>query len=320
MPLSPDQLFVADRLVELRILKADGSAYEDLFTEVMTLRYADFRPVKPQGNIGDRKNDGYREKAGIYYQVYAPEAPAHSQSVSNAVRKIKEDFEELKKFWDTLCPITGFNFVFNDKFKGANPTIEATLLQLKNDNKLADCRCSLAKDLTNEISQLSERHLLKITGILPSPETLGNLDFGIFTEVLRYVTENSSPLTREALLTVPNFLDKIRLNGISETVAALLTTANLQSGAVEKFFAGHGAFSKPVIRDKLAQIYSGVRDALVGDGGANSGDLIFFSLLNSVTPHPATKHSQDAAMVLLAYFFESCDIYEDPAAQTALNI
>jgi hypothetical protein len=319
VPLSPEQLLIADRLVELRVLKADGSAYEDFFVEVMSLRYSDFRPVKPQGNLGDRKNDGYREKAGVYYQVYAPEVPG--QNVSTAVRKIKEDFTGLKEFWNSLCPITGFNFVFNDKFQGANPTIEATLLQLKADHKLADCRCFLAKDLANEISELSERNLLKITGILPSAETLGNLDFGVFTEVLRYVIENAKPLSQGALLTVPDFADKIRLNGISETVAALLTTANLQSGAVEKFFAGHGAFSKPVVRNKLAQIYSDVRNAILSENsGASSGDLIFFALLEAILPQPATKRSQDAAMVLLSYFFESCDIYEDPATQTALNI
>jgi hypothetical protein len=319
MAFTPEQLAVADRFVQLRIHQANGSAYEDLFVEVMTLRYADFRPVKPQGAVGDRKNDGYREKAGIYYQVYAPEKP--DDKVLAAVRKIGEDFEGLMAFWNTLCPILGFNFVFNDKFKGAYPEIEATLLQLKKTHNLADCRCFLAKDLMEEISKLDDRSLLKITGIIPSPEMIESLDFGVFTGVLRYVTDNSRPLNHNALLTVPDFAEKIRLNDISDPVAGLLRTANIQSGAVEKFFASDGAFSKPLVRNKLAQIYSEIRATMVGENSvANSGDLIFFALLAAITPQPTAKSSQDAAMVLLAYFFESCDIYEDPAIQAALNL
>ena len=36
------------------------------------------------------------------------------------------------------------------------------------------------------------------------------------------------------------------------------------------------------------------------------------ALLDAITPQPALKRQQDAAIVLLSYFFETCDIYEDP--------
>ena len=58
---------------ENRILKADKQAFEDLFTEIMNYKEADFRSIKPWGNIGDRKNDGYIRSRGIFYQVYASE-------------------------------------------------------------------------------------------------------------------------------------------------------------------------------------------------------------------------------------------------------
>lgn len=32
-----------------------------------------FQQVKPQGQYGDRKNDGFDKTTGTYYQVYAPE-------------------------------------------------------------------------------------------------------------------------------------------------------------------------------------------------------------------------------------------------------
>jgi hypothetical protein len=41
------------------------------------------------------------------------------------------------------------------------------------------------------------------------------------------------------------------------------------------------------------------------------GDRVFFHMLNVVAP-AATKQVQDAAIVLIAYFFEKCDVFEDP--------
>jgi len=160
-----------------------------------------------------------------------------------------------------------------------------------------------------EIGQLDERSLLRLVGSLPSPENLEDLDFGVFTDILKHVIEHTATVTASGVLTVPDFSEKIRLNEISQPVGGLLTAASLQSGAVETFFSSHGDFSKPAIRDKLAAIYNEVRELAADE---SSGDTTFFSLLDAIVPRPVAKHAQDAAMVLLAYFFESCDIYEDP--------
>ena len=61
------------QLFQNKILKADGQVFEDIFTAIMNYAEADFRSIKPWGNIGDRKNDGYIKTKGIFYQVYATE-------------------------------------------------------------------------------------------------------------------------------------------------------------------------------------------------------------------------------------------------------
>ncbi|MCT7023062.1 hypothetical protein M1743_23715, partial [Salmonella enterica subsp. enterica serovar Saintpaul] len=75
----------------------------------------DFQQVKPYGNIGDRKNDGFIKGQGVYYQVYAPEDA--SNNVLAAVNKIKDDFEGLRDYWHDICPIKKYYFVLNDKYK-----------------------------------------------------------------------------------------------------------------------------------------------------------------------------------------------------------
>ena len=85
---------------ENRILKSDKQAFEDLFTEIMNYKEDDFRSIKPWGNIGDRKNDGYIKSKGIFYQVYAPENIENSYP--SLIKKMKTDFDGLMKQWNNI--------------------------------------------------------------------------------------------------------------------------------------------------------------------------------------------------------------------------
>ena len=64
---------IARTLFQNKIYKAYGRSFEDFFVSIMNYSNTEFRQIKSCGNIGDRKNDGYIESEGIYYQVYAPE-------------------------------------------------------------------------------------------------------------------------------------------------------------------------------------------------------------------------------------------------------
>src|SRR5450432_2623348 len=104
----------ARNMLRLRIHESDAQAYEDLFVRAMVYADPNFRPVKPHGNAGDRKNDGFNSTTGTYYQVYAPEDIR--RSAGNALKKLREDFSGLKAFWDGLYPVRRFFYVVNDKY------------------------------------------------------------------------------------------------------------------------------------------------------------------------------------------------------------
>src|ERR1051326_3009735 len=313
MSFSPDQLAYADILLELQIRRADGQAYEDLFVRVMTRRHPEFRPVKPQGKHGDKRNDGYCASKGVYYQVYAPENHSAKDMVAT-VEKIETDFDGLKSYWGKDAPVQEYHFVINDKLKGTYPAVETALLKIKSKHSLSHCAPFLAKDLMRVFSELSERDVIAIVGHIPADDDISDLDYSIFTDVLSHIIKDSQAITPDAVLRVPDFSEKIQLNRISPNVARLLETGNLQSGAVEAFFNSHGTFSKTAIRDKLAEVYGELRDTIGREIGSNvhRGDMIFFGLLDLITPQPPQKPAKDAAVVPLSYFFETCDIYEDP--------
>ena len=152
---------------ENRILKADKQAFEDLFTEIMNYKEADFQSIKPWGNIGDRKNDGYIKSRGIFYQVYAPEDIR--KSYPDVIKKIKTDFNGLIEQWSN---VKEFYFVVNDKYKGVNPDSEQLLQQIKEDNNLQECKFITANNLENILFSLDDDQIIKVTGVSFSDSTI----------------------------------------------------------------------------------------------------------------------------------------------------
>src|SRR4051794_18939977 len=117
--------FYARQIFELRIRQAKGESYQDLFNAVMQLRFPTFTPMRPYGNIGDRKNDGYIPETGVFYQVYAPKDPI--ESLGEAVKKAKEDFAGLYAYWNRTHPVREYRFAFNDEYRGSVVPVEMAL-------------------------------------------------------------------------------------------------------------------------------------------------------------------------------------------------
>ncbi len=204
-----EQRYIARLLFKNKVLKSDGQAFEDLFTAIMTKANPNFTPVKPQGSIGDRKNDGWDRTKGIYYQVYAPENLTAKQS--DAINKLEEDFKGLKAAWNDIVPIREFHYVLNDKGKGSYPTLEVALANIKRDHSLDEALPFLIKDLEEAVFSLSDDVIFEIIGHVPSPTLIENIQFSALNEVVDHLHKHGKGLTRDDVLNAPDFEDKIRI-------------------------------------------------------------------------------------------------------------
>lgn len=310
---SPEQRYFARIQFQNRILRAHAQRFEDLFVSVMTRRFVDFRPIKPQGRgIGDEANDGYVRTAGRYYQVYAPESPV--EKVTDAVNKAKNNFDRLKDKWSETADVNEYRFAFNDKFLGAFPEIEHALADIHRTHGLTTAEPFLAKDLEAEFMQLEPDDMHEILGgVIPRAEFLQNIDYAVLTEVLQHLVDNRKGVGAGASLQVRDFNKKLTFNDVTEPVGILFTHGSYQEGEVENYFSRHGEFSRAEIREYLAALYQDCRSTAKQSGIADIavGDRIFFDMLDHIVP-AQTAQIQDAAIVLMAYFFEKCDIFEDP--------
>ena len=88
---------------------------------------------------------------------------------------------------------------------------------------------------------LADDVISSIIGFIPNPENLGNLDYSLLNEVIQHVFQNTKKLDTQQGLDVPDFDEKIKVNKLSHSIHALLTTGSFQVGALEEYFNTNGS-------------------------------------------------------------------------------
>jgi hypothetical protein len=315
MTMGPAQQLYASVMFENRVLKATGFGYESLFHQVMVLKYpGQFIPIEPYGNLGDRKNDGYLPARGEFYQVYAPKKP--SDKLGSAAAKAKEDFAGLKDFWEKRCPIKHYRFVFKDDFTGSIAPLEAALLDIATTHKI-QAGPFLSTELLQLTLSLTDAEIFRVlNSVVPEPGFLPDADYEAVRDVVNHVLASSKKVVDGGSLATPELLDKIQFNKLSGEVGQMLVNGARQINVVNDFFSGRPGFHRQVLRNHLAEIYSEERGLMPKRG--KWADRLFFKIIERITPpsREMEKAVQDSAIVVMAFYFEACDVFEAPNASS----
>ncbi len=282
-----------------RIYKCNGQTFEDLFTEIMNYLVDDFQSIKPWGNIGDRKNDGYIKSEGTFFQVYSPEDI--NKSYPAAVKKLHRDFKGLISQWE---PVRKFYFVINDRYNGVNADCEKEIQKIKREYKLADAKILTPKDLENMLFKLDEDQIYKIVGFLPDMENLRGIDFSVLHEVISHIMNIPLSNKTNGDIRLPDWEDKIRFNNLSDIIAGYLNEATIHLMDLEKYLSNNSDFVADTLREKLSEIYRIQKET-------KTGDELFMAIVNELSPR-VTHIYQETVIVLMAKYFEACDIFEEP--------
>lgn len=319
--MQKDEKYLARIMFKNKILDKMGNEFQSLFWDIMSCAYSDFQKVKPHGNRGDSKNDGYHTSNGTYYQVYAPAELRINEA--KAISKLKQDFEGLKVFWDSHLKINKFCYVLNDKYKGISPNLNTCLLDLAKENPDIEFKFFLAKELEDEFMSLSEDNMTAIIGLIPAPEKIETIDFSILTEIINYILEKQKPSNLHENLNSTEFIEKIKFNNLNTNISNLLRVANFQAGALDEFFSLNSNYTKKELRDIFVEYYEEGKEKIEDCDIKN--DLVFSHILDKtctelIESRPdQAKYIQDAALVLISYYFESCDIFEIPPEEGEIN-
>lgn len=284
-------------IFKVAFLERKASAFQDLFSDIMEKRYpADFQRVRPWGNIGDRKNDGYLRSQRVLFAVYAPK----ELTARACIVKIDEDFREALPHWQGYFDC--WTFVHNDH-DGLSPDVFKKLEDLRLEHITPTLTSWGFEELRREVAQLGEPELASIFGPAPSRQamvSLGLADLAPILDQIARLPPSTSPDLR------PVSPDKLLYNQLSLCAATLLTAGLSRVPLVKQYFT-----RAPSLRDRIAESfrreYARLRDQAI------SPDEIFVHLQRFVSGEmQPSLDRQCATLAVLAFFFEACDIFERP--------
>ena len=308
--LTNEERYFAKILFKNKIYQYKGQAFEDFFVSVMTKAEEGFQPVKAYGKIGDRKNDGFISSTGTYYQVYAPEEINKEKTIGDAVKKLETDFKGLYKNWNDICEIKKYYYVINDRYEGLPAPIFQKVCELKSDPLYTDIEILTftAKELQRVFEKLDESDTHEIVGFIPNIP-IGMVEYEALNEVVTYLLNVELPESKGSNLIVPNFAEKITFNNLSKEIGANLTTGSYQEGLLNRYFNDNPGM-KDILQRKFNALYE-LACEVIDDSQEDVADCRCYYILENSAPK-RTIPIFTCIWVLMAYYFSTCDIFEEP--------
>lgn len=284
--------------IRIALLEKKEQAYEDFFCSLMQKKYsASFLPIKAAGREGDRKADGYLNPEEHVYQVYAPSSGFKKDKL---ITKIKGDFEGAKEKWKGK--IRRWTFVHNE-FEGLPAYAMDVIFDLKKENPNIQINVMGPEILHDFALTLSSSHLIDLFGVMPNEKQLAGLTYEPIKTLLNAIQRRAcggNPLG-------PVSVDKLEFNDLSNDVAILLMSGRVKEILVQDLLS---MWPDPTYGDDLASSFNSFYLELKRSG--LKADLIFNRLQKFAGYDSNSIGSQVSSLAVLSYFFERCDIFDNP--------
>ncbi len=283
---------------ENAFLRAKANSFQELFERLLGFAYkGDFMACRPWGNQGDRKNDGFHKSERRLFQVYAP----NEMTEAKAKKKILEDFQGAKAHWGGR--FDKWTFVHNSVC-GLPPHIHQLLLDIGKDNPGIMVEAWGLEELKVVFRDLTLEDKESWFGRAPTAETRTRLGFEDLRVVLEALSNKRPPVDRP-VGDVP--AGKIEANALSESVATLLKEGMVKAPLVEEFLAN---WHEATLGERIAQSFRTEYEALRATHSPNQVFPELQAWLGGT--NRGTPEHELAVLTVMAYYFERCDIFEEP--------
>lgn len=312
--MSFEQKHVYRIFFEDKLIKSSGDAFQQIFNKLMTIAYDNFVKVEPQGRIGDRKCDGYLKRDGIFYQVYGPKDYNSTADIQkSAINKIDIDFNGLKNHvnnghWE---PIKQFIFVFKTH-RGSYPDLIDTCITLERNNPTIEFNIYDIDKLVSIFSSLSLEQMSMIAETyIPNPD-FSYINYEVMGDIIKYLRVIGASNNIDITKIPPDFNDKIEFNGICSFYASNLTTASYSIDKLDDYLSSYGNTD---ISDYLCGIFKTLYTDSIKNY-PNDQNLQFKYILEHCrkanTPPEIIQLIETNSYIMMAKYFETCDIFEEP--------
>jgi hypothetical protein len=280
-----------------------GTAFQDFFVRLAGHAFgADFEEVRPYGPQSDLKCDGRRASTKSVFQCYAP----YFMKDTDLVAKVDEDFHGARAHW--AAEMGEWIFVHNDD-RGLPPRAVQHIASLRRDHSPIGLETWSEPELLKLALALDLSALQALFGLAPSIAIVDRLVMADLVPIVEAL-ERQEPNPSDPPLTPPS-PEKLERNSLSEDSSILLRFGRRKSSLVETLFRRG---SRVELGERIAEAFR-ARYAYL-KGLELPADTIFRHLQDYAGMTGDPKR-QGAALAVLSYFFDSCDIFEDGPAPKA---
>lgn len=299
MSLSSYQMAFYELCFEVRYLRTQGNEFQEFFRDIMEHVFPnDFVAVRPHGSIGDKKCDGFLRSKGVVYQCYAP----RTLNLSNLLSKIEEDFNGASNHW--ADEMKEWVFVHNDR--DGIPADALKLLEKFQRERKTRTGHHGFRELADMVIALPTSKLTSIFGPVPTHTAIANVANADILAAIQGLQKFSVEYS-EADIRAPSTA-KLTGNNFSHHIIELLRGGFVGAKRVQQFF---DAYPVPDFVDMIATAFKNEYSRLRGTI-ANS-DEIYEALYRYADGDGGDANRRAAVLAVLSYFFERCDIFEDPS-------
>lgn len=278
-----------------------GSEFQSFFERIMQKYDSSFISVRPSGQQGDWKCDGFSQMSGTVYQCYAPKDLELSDQ--QAAVKIKTDFDGAKIKWPK--EMKQWTFVWSGDGI-LPPQATQALLQLKADNVGFPIEDIGREGLWKIVESLPVRDRVELLGVVPEISEATETTAAEVQTLLNYLSKQQIDVLEDNL-DLTEIAEKIRKNKLSSDVQALIQTAIPVARVAQDYTKRHpDPDFQAIIANILARKY---KDLVLS--GETDPDVIFWSIVKYVS-HGEFSHPKSfwAAVGIVTLYFQLCDIFE----------
>ena len=277
-----------------------GTAFQDWFVRLAGYAFgADFEEVRRYGPHGDLKCDGRRVSTKSVFQCYAPDTMKEAELIT----KVDADFHGARAHWNT--GMAEWVFVHNDG-RGLPPNAVRHIDGLRQAHAPLTIETWSEPELLKLATALDLGALQALFGYAASIAIVDRLVLADLVPIIDAL-ERQDPNAGDPQLTPPS-PEKLENNALSEESGLLLRIGRRKSSLVETFFRKS---PRPDLGERIAEAFrTRYAELKAFDLPADT----IFKHLQDYAGMNGEPRRQGAALAVLAYFFDSCDIFEDPVA------
>jgi len=276
-------------------LEKRGTEFQDWFVKLAGYAWGDdFEEVRPYGNVGDWKCDGWRISTGSVFQCYAP----REMTAPEAVQKVNADFAGAVKHWPRM---QSWHFVHNDG-DGLPPQVTDLFQTLRAANPSVRLAPWSEPELLALVPLLSRDYAAALFGPAPTAMIFERLGYSDLQPVIDAIALGQPDIGIEPRAPSPT---KLEHNHLSVEAADLLRAGRRKERLVESFIDSQ---LNPQQGERIAQTF---RERYAELKALRLPPDTIFGYLHRLVGMSGTPQQQAAGLAVLSYLFERCDIFED---------